>query len=64
MHINASLSANVSFSMKGIKSTGVAMSRKVRAMRMKSGGTMDEQAVADDAKGLNEIVKEEEQKPE
>ena len=64
MCMEASLSANVSFSMKGIKSTGVAMSRKVRAMRMKSGGTMDEQAVADDAKGLNEIVKEEEQKPE
>jgi hypothetical protein len=38
------------------------MSRKVRAMRMKSGGTMDAQAVEDDAKSMNEIVKEEEQK--
>ena len=64
MHMDASLSANVSFSMKGIKSTGGAMARKVRAMRMKSGGNMDAQAMEDDAKSMNEIVKEEEQKPE
>ena len=63
MHMNASLSANVSFSMKGIKSTGSAMSRKVRAMRMKSGGNMDAQAMADDAKSMNDILKEEEAKP-
>jgi hypothetical protein len=64
MHMDASLSANVSFSMKGGKSTGSAMARKVRAMRMKSGGNMDAQAMADDAKSMNDIVKEEEQKPE
>ena len=63
MHMDASLSANVSFSMKGIKSTGGAMARKVRAMRMKSGGNMDAQAMEDDAKSMNEIVREEEQKP-
>ena len=63
MCMEASLSANVSFSMKGVKSTGTAMARKVRAMRMKSGGTMDEQAVADDAKSMNDILKEEEAKP-
>jgi hypothetical protein len=40
------------------------MSRKVRAMRMKSGGSMDAQAMEDDAKTMNEIVQEEEQKPE
>jgi hypothetical protein len=62
MHMDASLSANVSFSMKGVKSTGTAMSRKVRAMRMKSGGNMDAQAMEDDAKSMNDIVKEEEQK--
>jgi len=63
MQMDASLSANVSFSMKGIKSTGGAMARKVRAMRMKSGGNMDAQAMEDDAKSMNDIVKEEEQKP-
>ena len=63
MHMDAHLSANVSFSMKGMKSTAGAMSRKVRAMRMKSSGLMDAQAMADDAKSMNDIVKEEEQKP-
>lgn len=58
MHMDASLSANVSFSMKGVKSTGTAMARKVRAMRMKSGGNMDAQAMEDDAKSMNDIVKE------
>jgi uncharacterized protein YegL len=64
MHMDVSLSASVSYSFGGIKSTGSAMSRKVRAMRMKSGGTMDAQAMEDDAKSMNEIVQEEEQKPE
>jgi hypothetical protein len=63
MHMNASLSANVSYNPKGIRTTGSAMSRKVRAMRMKSGGNMDAQAMEDDAKSMNDIVKEEEQKP-
>jgi hypothetical protein len=63
MHMNASLSANVSYNPKGIRTTGSAMSRKVRAMRMKSGGNMDAQAMKDDAKSMNDIVKEEEQKP-
>jgi len=39
------------------------MSRKVRAMRMKSSGTMDAQAMEDDAKPMEQIVREEEQKP-
>jgi hypothetical protein len=64
MFMEASLSANVSFNAKGVKSTGGAMARKVRAMRMKSSGTMDEQAMADDAKSMNDILREEEQKPE
>jgi hypothetical protein len=63
MHMNVSLSASVSYTPKGIRTTGSAMSRKVRAMRMKSGGNMDAQAIEDDAKPMNDIVKEEEQKP-
>jgi hypothetical protein len=63
MHMNADLSGNVSFSLKGIKSTGSAMARKVRAMRMKTSGNMDAQAMEDDAKSMDQILKEEEQKP-
>jgi hypothetical protein len=62
MHINAHLSANVTFSAEAIRSTGKAMSRKVRAMRMKSSDMMDAQAMEDDAKSMNDIVKEEEGK--
>jgi hypothetical protein len=62
MCMSAQSSANVSFNEKGIKSTGNAMARKVRAMRMKSSGTMDAQAMEDDAKSMNDIVKEEEGK--
>ena len=64
MRMDTGISASVSFSAKGVRSTGSAMSRKVRAMRMKSGGNMDAQAMADDTKSMNEIVKEEQQKPE
>jgi hypothetical protein len=62
MSMSAQSSANVSFNEKGIKSTGNAMARKVRAMRMKSSGNMDAQAMEDDAKSMNDIVKEEEGK--
>ncbi len=62
MHMNAHLSANVTFSAEAIRSTGKAMSRKVRAMRMKSSDMMDAQAMEDDAKSMNDIVKEEEEK--
>jgi hypothetical protein len=62
MHMDAHLSANVSFSVQGMKSTSGAMSRKVRAMRMKASDTMDAQAMEDDAKSMNDIVKEEEGK--
>ena len=62
MHMNAHLSANVTFSAEAIRSTGKAMSRKVRAMRMKSSDMMDAQAMEDDAKSMNDIVKEEEGK--
>jgi hypothetical protein len=62
MYMSAELSADVSFNEQGIKSTGSAMARKVRAMRMKSSGNMDAQAMEDDAKSMNDIVKEEEEK--
>jgi hypothetical protein len=55
MSMSAEASANVRFDEKNIKSTGSAVARIVRAMRMKSSGTMDAQA-------MNDIVKEEEQK--
>ena len=63
MRMDSGSSGNVRFSAKGVTSSGGAMSRKVRAMRMKSSGTMDAQARADDAKSMEQIVKEEEQKP-
>ncbi len=64
MNMDTHSSANVKYSLAGVKSTGSAMSRKVRASRMKSSGTMDAQALEDDAKSMNEIVREEEQKGE
>ncbi len=62
MSMSAESSGDVSFNEKGIKSTGTAMARKVRAMRMKSSGTMDAQAMEDDVKSMNEILREEEAK--
>ena len=62
MQMDAHLSANVSFSVQGLKSTGSAMARKVRALRMKTSGTMDDQALEDELKSMEQIVKEEEQK--
>ncbi len=62
MQMDSHLSASVSFSAQGIKSTGSAMSRKVRSMRMKSSGTMDAQAMEDDVKSMDQIVQEEEGK--
>ena len=64
MRMDARSSSNVQFSAEGVISTGGAMSRKVRAMRMKSSGTMDAQAREDDAKTMEQIVQEEERKPE
>ncbi len=64
MSIDRSTSGDVKYSIASIRSTGSAMSRKVRAMRMKSGGTMDAQAMEDDAKPMNQIIQEEEQKPD
>jgi hypothetical protein len=62
MSMNRRDSSNVEYCRDGITSTGTAMSRKVRAMRMKSSGTMDAQAKEDDAKSMSEIVQEEQNK--
>jgi hypothetical protein len=62
MSIDRSTSGDVKYSKASIRSTGSSMSRKVRAMRMKSSGNMDAQAVEDDAKSMNDIMKEEEDK--
>ena len=62
LHMDAHLSGNVRFSFHGIRTTGSAMARKVRASRMKASGQMDAQAQADDAKPLDQILREEEGK--
>jgi hypothetical protein len=62
MSLDQGVSGNVSYSMGGIQATGKALARKVRVSRMKASGTMDAAAVADDAKGLDEILREEEGK--
>ncbi|MFM7605598.1 MAG: vWA domain-containing protein, partial [Prosthecobacter sp.] len=62
MRMDVSLSASVDYSFCGIKSTGSAMARKVRASRLKASGQMDAQALADDAKPLDQILREEEGK--
>ncbi|WP_395746074.1 hypothetical protein [Prosthecobacter sp.] len=64
MQMDAHTSSGVPFTAQGLKSTGGAISRKVRAMRMKSSGTMDAQALADDAMPMEQIMKEEEGKQE
>lgn len=62
MNMGHGTSSNVDYSFGGISSSGGAIGRKVRAMRMKSSGTMDAQAMADDAKPMSEIIKEEQAK--
>lgn len=62
MRMDAHSTANVMFSAKGIKSTGSALARKVRATRLKTSGQMDAQAHEDDAKPLDQILREEEDK--
>lgn len=62
MAMTADTSGNVSSTPAGYKSSGPAFSRKVRALRMKTSGKMDAQAMEDDAKPMGEIVKEEEER--
>lgn len=62
MSMDTHSTTNVAFTADAIRSTGSAMARKVRAMRMKSSGKMDAQAVEDDAKSMADILREEEGK--
>ena len=64
LSIDAAMGGNVKFSKQGVFSSGNAMNRKVRAMRMKSSGTMDAQAMEDDVKSMDQLVREEEDKAE
>ncbi len=64
MNVDAHTSSNVTFSAKGVTSTGSALSRKVRSLRMKTSGQMDAQAEEDDAKPMGQIMREEEEKPD
>lgn len=51
---------NVTYTPDGIRSTGKALARKVRASRLKAAGQMDAAAVADEAMSLDEVLREEE----
>lgn len=62
MSMEVNSSGNLKFCADGVRTSGSAMSRKVRAMRMKTSGMMDSQAREDDAKPMEDIVREEEQK--
>jgi hypothetical protein len=62
LRIDAAFAGNINFCVSGVKSTGTAMSRKVRSMRMKTSGHMDAEALADDAKSMEQLVREEEDK--
>ncbi len=64
MNIDSAMGGNVNFDAKGIKAPGNAMSRKIRAMRMKSSGTMDAGAATDDAMPMDAILREENAKTE
>lgn len=62
MQMDVTTSGNVVPCPLGINTSSKALSRKVRAMRMKTSGTMDQQAMEDDAKPLSQIISEEEGK--
>jgi hypothetical protein len=62
LHMDGHLSGNVNFCFTGVKSSGAAISRKVRSMRMKSSGHMDAEALADESKSMDQLVREEEDK--
>jgi hypothetical protein len=53
---------NVTYTPDGIRSTGKALARKVRASRLKATGQMDAASVADEAMSLDEVLRQEEEK--
>jgi len=62
MSLAQGVSGNVTYTPEGIRSTGKALARKVRASRLKATGQMDAASVADEAMSLNEVLREEEGK--
>lgn len=60
LHIDAHLSGNVQFDEPSVLASSIAMSRKIRSMRMRASNTMDERSVADENKTLDQIIREEE----
>lgn len=62
LRVDAGSSANVQYCFSGIKSTGGALARKVRATRLKTSGQMDALAMADESKSLDDILREEQDK--
>jgi len=62
INIDCAVAANVTFTAQGVKSTGSALARKVRASRLQASGQMDAAAVADAAMSLGSILRQEEAK--
>jgi len=60
LNINVGNSGNVRFNEPSILASSIAMSRKIRSMRMRSSNTMDERSVADENKTLDQMIREEE----
>jgi hypothetical protein len=63
MNVGVHTSSNVVFTHEAIVAAKRALSRKVRAMRMRESGSQDAQAVADEAASMADLVKDEEGKP-
>ena len=62
LQMNRTLSGNVAFSDNGISSSSRALHRKIRSMRLKHHGLMDEQAEADELKPMEAILREEDER--
>lgn len=60
LNINTDSSGNVRFNEPSILASSIAMSRKIRSMRMRASNTMDERSVADENMTLEQIIREEE----
>jgi hypothetical protein len=59
MHMDRGSSGNVDYSPSGLHASSKALHRKIRALRMKSSGWMDDQATEDDLKSLEQLLREE-----
>ncbi|MCB1212191.1 MAG: hypothetical protein KDK97_22905, partial [Verrucomicrobiales bacterium] len=62
MQMDVHLSANVQFTASGIKSTGRALSRKIKSIRRLAFDGDDTEALAEQAVSMDQMVREEEAK--